>query len=343
MKNRVFLALGAFLGLLLPAQGQDVGYLTLKQTIPLAQIQGGFNHMSVDSGRSLLFATAPANNSLEIIDLKAGKSVRSIGGETPAAVRFAPEFNQLYVTRGESVYIYDGKSFDVVTKVDLQCRLDELQYDPASKQLFVGCMTDGKTAIKVISIPDGKPLGEIKLPARPQGFVLELKGKRIFANMASLNKVAVIDREKRTLSTTWTVKEAGGNYPIALDEFRHRLFVGCRTPARVVVFDSNTGKPLASVGIAGGADDMFYDSVLQLVYVSCGEGSLDIVTQGNGDAYKFNSRLETASGARNSAFSSELSSIFVAVPQRGKEPAEIRVFLIDDVVTRLHSGEWQAF
>ncbi len=343
MKKKVFLSLGVFLGLLVPAQGQDVGYLSLNQTIPLTHVQGGFNHMSVDPGRKLLFATAPANKSLEIIDLNVGKPLRGLDGETPAAVRFAPEFNQLYATRGESVYIYDSKSFDVVAKVDLQCRLDELQYDSTSKQLFVGCMTDGKTAIKVVSIPDGKPLGEIKLPARPQGFVLEMKGKRIFANMASLNKVAVIDREKQTLTTTWPVKEAGGNYPIALDEFRNRLFVGCRGPARVVVFDTTTGNALASIPISGDADDMFYDSVLQLVYVSCGEGFLDIVTQGNGDAYRFNSRLETASGARNSAFSSELSSVFVAVPRRGKEPAEIRVFLIDDVVTRLHSGKWQAF
>src|SRR5262245_53077750 len=323
MKNKPLLSLGVFVGLFLPVQGQDVGYLSLNQTIPLTHVQGGFNHMSVDPARKLLFATAPTNKSLEIVDLNSGKSLRSLDGEAPAAVRFAPEFNQLYATRGESVYIYDGKSFAVVTKVDLQCRLDELQYDPASKQLFGGCMTDGKTAIKVVSIPGGKPLGEIKLPARPQGFVLEMKGKRLFANMASLNKVAVIDREKQTLATTWPVKEAGGNYPIALDEFRNRLFVGCRGPARVVVFDTTTGNALTSVAISGDADDMFYDSVLQLVYVSCGEGFLDIVTQGNGDAYGFNSRLETATGARNSAFSSELSSVFVAVPRRGKEPAEI--------------------
>ena len=341
MKNKAFVSLGVFLWLLLPAWGQDVGYLTLNQTIPLAQVQGGFNHMSVDPARKLLFATAPTNKTLEIVDLNSGKSLRSVDGEAPAAVRFAPEFNQLYATRGESVYVYDGATFAVLTKVDLECRLDELQYDPASKRLFVGCMTSDKPAIKIVSIPDGKRLGEIKLPARPQGFVLEIHGKRIFANMPSLNKVAVLDREKQTLVTTWPLKEAAGNYPIALDEFRHRLFVGCRGPARVVVFDTTTGTPLTSVAIGGDTDDMFYDTVLQLVYVSCGEGFLDIVMQGNGDVYKFNSRLETAAGARTSAFSSELSSIFVGVPRRGNEPAEIRVFLIDDVVTRLLLEKWQ--
>src|SRR5262245_5229075 len=177
MKNKPLLSLGVFVGLFLPVQGQDVGYLSLNQTIPLTHVQGGFNHMSVDPGRKLLFATAPTNKSLEIVDLQSGKSLRSLDGEAPAAVRFAPEFNQLYATRGESAYIYDGKTFDLVTKVDLQCRLDELQYDPASKQLFVGCMSAEKPAIKIVSIPDGRLLWEIKMPARPQGFVLELKGK----------------------------------------------------------------------------------------------------------------------------------------------------------------------
>jgi hypothetical protein len=83
--------------------------------------------MAVDSGRKLLFATAPTNKTLEVVDLKSGKYLRSLDGEVPAAVRFAPEFNQLYVTRGESVYIYNGTTFEVANKVDLQCRLDELQ------------------------------------------------------------------------------------------------------------------------------------------------------------------------------------------------------------------------
>jgi hypothetical protein len=91
MTNKALVSLGVFLGLLLRAQGQDVAYLTLDRTIPLAQVQGGFNHMSVGPGRKLLFATAPTNKTLEIVDLKAGKSLRSLDGEAPAAVRFAPE------------------------------------------------------------------------------------------------------------------------------------------------------------------------------------------------------------------------------------------------------------
>jgi hypothetical protein len=116
--------------------------------------------MSVDAGRQRVFAAVPTNGTIEIADLKTGKALRSLAGERPAAVRFAPEFNQLYATRGQSVYIYDGKTLDQIGKVDLQSSLDELQYDPRAKQLYVGVMAADTTAIAILSIPDGKRLGE---------------------------------------------------------------------------------------------------------------------------------------------------------------------------------------
>src|SRR6266404_1466949 len=206
MKITVLLSYVAVLGFCLTVRGQETGSLLLIQTIPLSDIPGGFNHMSVDGERQRLFVTATTKNTLEIIDLRSGKPWRSLAGERPAAALFAPEFNQLYVTRGQKLCIYDGTSFDLLTNVDLQSGLDELQYDPRAKQLFVGCMTSNQTAIAIIGIPDGKPKGVIKLPATPQGFVVEQHGNRIFANLPSLKQIAVLDREKQTVLATWPLK-----------------------------------------------------------------------------------------------------------------------------------------
>jgi hypothetical protein len=139
-------------------------------TISFPNVQRGFNHMAVDAKRQLLFAAASTNTTLEIVDLKDGKPWSTMPGEKPAAARYAPEFDQLYVTRGQSVYIYDGKTYDVVTPIDLASNLDELQYDARTRRLCVGCMSAEKTGIAVISIPDGKLLGTIALPDKPQGF-----------------------------------------------------------------------------------------------------------------------------------------------------------------------------
>src|SRR5205823_3637368 len=112
-----------------PAQAQETNPLVLTRTIAFPNVQGGFNHMSVDPEHQRLFAAAPTNKTLEVVDLNSGEPGRSLEGERPTAARYAPEFNQLYVPRGQSVYIYDGKTLDLITRVDLQSILDEVQYD----------------------------------------------------------------------------------------------------------------------------------------------------------------------------------------------------------------------
>jgi DNA-binding beta-propeller fold protein YncE len=309
-----------------PTLSQSPQPLSLLGTIPVPKVEGGFNHMSIDPGQQRLFIAAPANGTVEIVDLKAGKGLRSLIGERPAAVRFAPEFNQLYATRGQSLYIYDGHTLEQTAKVNLESNLDEIQYDPRAKQVYVGVMAANKTAIAIISIPEGKLLGQIKLPGKPQGFIVEQKGKRIFVNIPALKEVAVLDRESRTLLKPWPLAAIQGNYPIDLDEERQRLFVGCREPARLVVFDTGSGKPVGNVDISGDTDDLFYDSVLRRVYVSSGDGSIDVIGQRDADHYQMRGRIPTVEGARTSAFSAMLNLFCLAVPGRGSHPAELRLF-----------------
>jgi DNA-binding beta-propeller fold protein YncE len=326
MKRLSILALAAWS--ILPAHAQEKNPLALSKIIQLPDVQGGFNHMSVDAQRQRLFVTATTKKTVEIIDLKSGKPWRSLPADGPAAALFAPEFNQLYVTRGHNVCIYDGTSFDLVTTVPLDSNLDELQYDPIAKRLYVGCMTSNKTAIGVIAIPDGKHLGDIKLPAKPQGFVTELKGNRIFASTPGLKQITVLDREKQTLLAQWPLKDVAGNYPVALDEANHRLFVGCRRPPQLVVLDTATGKQVASVPISEDTDDLSFDPSHKRVYIACGSGYLDVIQQSGADNYRSLAQLPTREGARNSCFASAPATLYLAVPAQDGQTAEIRVYKV---------------
>lgn len=325
--KRSFLFLLTLVLWILPAVlGQEASSLVLSQTVSVPGVQGGFNHISVDARRLRLFAAAPTNSTLEIIDLKAGKPWRTLAGEKPAAARYAPEFDQLYVSRGQSLYIYDGKTYDVVARIDLGSNLDELQYDARTKRLYVGCMSSDKTGIAVISVPDGKLLGKIALPDKPQGFVVEHEGNRIFANMPDLRQVSVIDAETRVLLTTWQLDPGLANVPMGLDEAHHRLLVGTRHPAQLLILDTDTGKAVARVDTSNDADDLFYDPANKRIYVSCGEGFVAVVEQRDADHYRLLARIPTVAGARTSAFSGELNSFYLGVPRREDQPAEVRVF-----------------
>jgi DNA-binding beta-propeller fold protein YncE len=285
--------------------------------------------MSVDVEHMRLFAAAPTNDTLEVVDLRTGKPWRSVEGGKPAAVRYAPEFNQLYVPRGQSLDIYDGKTLDPIASIDLGSNVDELQYNASAKRLYVACMAPDKTGIAVIAIPEGKLLGKIPLPAKLQGVAVEQKGSRIFANIPGVKQIAVMDGEQRKLLNTWLLEDVEGNSPLGLDEAHHRLFVGTRHPAQLLVLDTTTGKPSAKVDISSDADDLFYDPVNKRIYVSCGEGFIDVIEQRDADHYEMIARIPTVAGARTSTFSSKLNAFYLGVPRHGEQPAELRIFKVE--------------
>ncbi|MGH7952589.1 MAG: YncE family protein, partial [Limisphaerales bacterium] len=163
----------------------------------------------------------------------------------------------------------------------------------------------------------------------PESFQLEQNGNRIFVNVPDAQQVAVIDRDKRAVVATWPMKQFHSNFPMALDEANHRLFIGCRRPARLVVLDTTTGKMVGNVEISGDTDDVFYDASRKRIYLSCGGGFIDVIDQRNADSYQLRERIPTASGARTSFFSPERNELYLAV-RAGmiSGSAEIRVFKV---------------
>jgi len=138
--------------------------------------------------------------------------------------------------------------------------------------------------------------------------------------------VAVVDRKKRAVIATWPLSGHPANFPMALDESTHRLFIGCRKPAEVAVFDTESGKIAAKFACVGDTDDLFFDPDLKRLYVSGGEGFLSVFQQKDPNSYQELAKIATASCARTSLFIRELKRLCLAVPHRGAQPAEIRVY-----------------
>jgi hypothetical protein len=77
----------------------------------------------------------------------------------------------------------------------------------------------------------------------------------------------------------------------------------------------------------GDADDLFYDVSHQRLYMAGGEGFLSIVAQEDTDHYTPVATIPTASGARTALFVPELCRLYLAVPHRDTQGAEIRVYV----------------
>jgi DNA-binding beta-propeller fold protein YncE len=307
---------------------QSATPLKLAQTIALGGVEGRIDHFAFDTAGERLFVCALGNNTVEVVDLRKAERIHSIAGlGAPQGIAYIPELDRLFIAndKGGICKIYDAKSYQTVGEIAFKDDADNARYDDSSKHLYVGF---GSGGIGVISAPESKTVGSIKLSAHPEAFELEKRGKRIFVNVPNARHVAVIDRDKGEVINTWKTDLAFGNFPMALDEANHRLFVGCRLPSKLIVLDTESGKVIAKVNISGDSDDLFYDSKRHRIYAICGAGKIDIIEQTDANSYKALAKIDTANGARTGLFVPERDSLFVAVPHRGSQQAEIRRYQI---------------
>src|SRR5207247_4764378 len=192
--------------------------------------------------------------------------------------------------------------------------------DPAAKRLYAGY---GSGALAAIDPGDGKVLGQVRLAGHPESFQVERSGSRILVNVPSANQIAVVDRTAMKILATWPVVGAAANYPMALDEANHRLFVGCRRPAKVLVYDTTTGKATESFAIVGDTDDLFYDAARQRLYVSGGEGFLQAFQCNAGSRCATTAHLQTGSGSRPGPYSAAQIRLSLALTYPGSPQAAL--------------------
>jgi len=307
------------------AVAQSSEPLHLVGTVPIPNVEGRIDHMSIDVKGQRLFVAALGNNTLEVIDIKNAKQLHTITGlHEPQGITYTSNTNRIYVANGSdgSLRIFDGTSFQLLKTIAYGDDADNVRYDAQEDRVWVGY---GSGALGTIN-QDGAKLADIKLDAHPESFQLETKGPRIFVNLPRSQKIAVVDRKAGKVIASWTTGGPQANFPMALDEVDHRLFVVCRNPARMVVLDTSVGKVIATVPAVGDSDDVFYDAARKRIYATGGEGSISVFQQQDPDHYTEVAKITTVKGARTGYFSPDLNRLFVAARRDGSHPAEIRIY-----------------
>jgi DNA-binding beta-propeller fold protein YncE len=301
--------------------------LTLTRTIPLPKVEGRIDHFSLDAEDSRLFVAALGNNTVEVVDLKAGKVVHSVGGlAEPQGVFYVHEFNRLYVANGGdgALRVFDGTTFASVTVIKFEDDADNVRYDPTAKLIYVGY---GSGALGIVDAAKNIVVGNIPLEGHPESFQLEQNGTRVFINVPGAHTITVADRATKKATGQWSLGMVAANFPMALDDADHRAFVCSRTPARLLVYDTRSGSQLAKLDLHGDCDDVFYDAKRHQIYASCGQGFIDVFAQTDADHYILKEAVATTAKARTCYFDGE--QIYLAVPRREEQPAEIRCYRIN--------------
>ena len=297
----------------------------LKGRAELPNVDGRIDHFSADVKGRRLFMSALGNHTVEVLDVQSGKRVHTIPDlAEPQGVYYDPSSNRLFAACASdgTTKVFDGGSYQLLNSVKFSADADNIRYDARAQRVIVG-YGDGALAFLDSS---GRKTGEIALDAHPESFQLEKGGNRAFVNVPDKKEIQVVDLVKSIMLSRWPVTSALKNYPMALDEAHHRLLIGCRAPARMLAIDTETGKQTASVEIVGDTDDLFYDAARSRVYVIGGQGFVDVFAQKDADHYDRTAHFATAPGARTGLFVPDWGSLFVAVPHRGEQRAQILVY-----------------
>lgn len=308
------------------ASAQDTGPLRLVGTIPLPNVKGRIDHMAIDVKGQRLFVAALGNNTLEIIDLRTKKLIHTITGlSEPQGVAYVPDLNRILVANGGdgTCRLFDGDSFRPLSTVNLGDDADNVRYYPGLKPVYVGY---GRGGLSMIDPSNGRVIGDVKLPAHPEAFEVEKSGSKIYVNVPGAKEIAVIDRDKQSIVSKWPDSNFRSNFPMALDERHHRLFIGTWNPARLVVLDTTSGKIVAELKASPDADDLFYDPASKRIYMSCGEGFINVFEQQDADHYREIATISSEAGARTSLLVPELKRFFVAAPHEGNKSPSIMVY-----------------
>jgi len=313
--------------------------LRLVQTIPLPNVEGYFDHPAVDVKGQRLFVPGEYAETIEIVDLRSGKVVHSVTGlgGHPRKTTYIPETDHIWVDLGNGACkMISGKTYEVVKTVTLnptsppeaKREPDNGIYDAAAHLLYYGDRADrskpgSKGSIEIVDAKAGEYVGAIPVDDNdPAGLALDTKTRRMFVVLGETSRVAVIDRDKRTVVATWPI--TGGPLPHALgfDPEHHRLFIGSRVkpghlykPGKMVVMDSETGKVIQAIDSEGGVDEIEYDAPSRRIYFTGTTGGVDVFKQVDPDHYQLLADIPTSPIAKTSLLVPELKRFYVIVPK----------------------------
>ena len=294
--------------------------------IELPEVGGRIDHLAFDLEGQRLFVAALGADEVEIVDVRAGRRVGQLKGmREPQGIVYLPSLHRLVVAGGESG---DVVAFEGDKRVGAATGLpdaDNVRFLASAGRLVVGY----GNALAVIDPVTLAVVDRIALPGHPEAFELAEHGPEIYVNVPDAGRIVVIDRRTGKTAAEWPVAPEAANFPMVLDEAAHRLYVGTRRPARLLVYDTATGRAVSKAALCGDVDDLFLDVEGSRLFAICGEGAVDVFSTRGPASGEPPRRIATAAGARTGLFVPAIGTLFVAAPARGAGSARIHVYRTD--------------
>jgi len=289
------------------------GYKVLKK-IPVGG-EGGWDYLNVDTDARRLYVSHGTR--VEVIDLDAEKVVGQIPDTAGVhGIALVPEFGRGYTSNGKSntSTMFDMKTLKILSQVPTGNKPDAIIYDPASKRVFA-FNGDGKSAT-AINATDGKVAGTVDLGGGPEFAAADGAGK-VYVNLEEENMTVAFDSQQLRVLNKWPLDPCKTPTAMAMDRKNRRLFIGCRSHVAAIV-NADTGKVILTLPIGDHVDAAAFDSEAGLVFLSNGDGTINVVHQDSPDQYTAIDTIQTAPRAKTMTFDPGTKRLYLSTAEAGQ-------------------------
>ncbi len=270
-------------------------------------------------------------------------------------VVFAPESQQLFLSRSDHVDVYDTKAKRLRGTVTDTPGIHGIAIAPALNRGFTSNGHSDSVSVFALdtlktlaTVPVGKQpdaiiydafskriftanedgqslsaidavslkvLGTIALPGKPEFAVADGLGT-LYVNIQTKNQIAVVDTKSLKISSSIDVSK-GCVEPtgLAIDVQKRRLFASCQNQKMAIV-DIRTGTLLITVDIGKDTDGAGFDSTLSLAFSANGTGTLSVIAEDKPGHFILAQTLTTMPSARTLALDAASHKIYLPAAER---------------------------
>ena len=287
--------------------------------------KGGWDYLTVDPQTHRLYV--PRSTHTMVIDSQTGSTIADIPGQKIAhGVAVAPHAGRGFISDGGgngAIVIFDLKTNAVLGSIIAQPDADGIIYDPASDRIVV-VSGDGGTLMTIkpdIDPKSGKIEQPVELGGAPEFLASDGAGK-VYVNLMDKNAVAVVDMKARKVVNRWPVAPGGAPVGMTIDTTKHRLFIGCRKPQKLIVMSTEDGKVLADLPIGDHVDAVKIDG--GQIFASCADGTLAVVNETSPGKFAMTQTVKTPKGARTMGLDPTTHRIYLPTSEPTTEEPEAK-------------------
>lgn len=276
--------------------------------------EGGWDYVTADAKSHRLYV--PRSTHTMVIDADSGKTMADIPGQKRNhGVALVPEAGRGFISDGSgAIVIFDLRTNTVLGTLTAQPDADGIIFDKASGLVLV---VSGDNGMLMTLKPDVDPkMGSIDAPielgGKPEFLASDGAGK-VYINLEDKNQVAVVDLKARKVLAHWPVAPGGSPVGLSIDTEKRRLFIGCRSPQKLIVMSTDDGKVIADLPIGAGVDATRFDG--QQAYASCRDGKLVVAGEGASGKFEVQQTVTTPVGARTMDIDPEAHRVYLATAE----------------------------